>query len=92
MTEIQFLLDLLLNEKLNTTVKEKLLARIGEVEQRFTQVQTRAGSTNNFSPANFAPQAPIVTSPAVAEALASREKLLQGAGNVEAGRTSPRKF
>jgi hypothetical protein len=58
MTEIQFILDLVMNHKLPVAVKEKLLARIGEVEQRFSVqpilAPTRVVTSTINSPAPIA--------------------------------------
>lgn len=41
MTEIQFLIDLILNGKLSASAKEKCVARIGEVEASLTKMNPK---------------------------------------------------
>lgn len=63
MSELSFLLDLLLNEKLSKPVKEKITLRVAEVEKTFYQypksVQTGAPlavtPSGGFLPANLPP-------------------------------------
>lgn len=41
MTEIQWLVDIMLNNKLSEPVKQKFIARIGEVEAKLSPIPTR---------------------------------------------------
>jgi len=71
MTEIQFLLDLILTEKLSKSAKEKCLSRIGEVEQNLSRqpprppiIQAQAPSTQMLIERQTAPiQGPIIAAP-----------------------------
>lgn len=56
-TEIQFLIDILLEHKLPELVKSKFIARIGEVESRLTSFpdtipRSSNGRTSGFGPEN----------------------------------------
>lgn len=93
MTEIQFLLDIIMNHKLSADVKAKLLARIGEVEQRLTNAQPiRQQHVASSGP--IEPQAIVHNTAAVQAALANRQALMNNAANgvEEPGRKSARKF
>jgi hypothetical protein len=108
MTEIAFLLDLVLNHKMSKDAKERCIKRIAEVESRlqpqavahvFRGQVEQAASTRALMDAHGATtvgMAPISGAVTVAAqaALQSREQAIAAAasGKPEAGRTSPRKF
>lgn len=98
MTEIQWLVDMMLHEKLSASARTKFLARIGEVESKLSvapQPPKPFGmQTPGFSQAPQVPHDQIAQSPIAAQALAMREQAInQGlSGKAEPGRTSPRKF
>lgn len=102
MTELGFLLDLLLNEELPLNLKKTVAERIKEVEQGLTrapaprviaQVQTQAPSTQRILD-EMEQQAPgiLVASQAASQAMASRQDAINKATQIEPGRKSPRKF
>jgi len=108
MTELSFLLDLLLNEKLSVEVKTKITERIRDIESRMSVSpnfkpnivanSVQAPSTQKIldemamNPVPVEPQQP--SSVAAAQALASRQAaiMIAASGKPEPGRTSPRKF
>lgn len=101
MTEIQFLVDIILNHKLQPEVRDKFVARIGEVEATLTKPQRitsgavlsmQAPSTQKIL--EEMSQEPIINSPVAAQALQARQQAIAQAtsGTPEKGRTSPRKF
>lgn len=93
MTEIQFLLDIVLHCKNLKQVKDKCLARIGEVEAMLVKPPSTMPRPLLQSAHAAIPEA-IAQTPAAAAALESRNLAIQQAtsGKPEAGRTSPRKF
>jgi hypothetical protein len=91
MTELSFLLDLLLNHKLPKATQLAVKDRIGLLESNHNlpwNFTNRAGATNTIpsSPTTSTP------SPAAAQALAQRQQLMESAGTVQPGTKSPRKF
>lgn len=106
MTEIQFLVDILMNFKLPEPVKQKFIARIGEVEAllyKGTKTYLPIASQNPSLVQAPSTQklldeilqdgrATVIQSPVAAEALAHRQQVIAQAGKPEPGRTSPRKF
>ena len=104
MTELSFLINLLLNHKLQKQTKEAIKVRISEVEQNISIPS--APKTEQPKPALVAMQALstqqileknpdiIAQTPAAAQALKSREEAIQAAmsGKIEKGQTHPRKF
>lgn len=106
MSELSFLLDLLLNEKLSIKVKTKLTERIKEIESRMGQPpivhriipSAQAPSTQKIldeMAMNPQPvEAPQANTFATAQALQSRQQAIAiaASGKPEAGRSSPRKF
>ena len=48
MTEIQWLVDIMLNHKLPGPVKDKFIARIGEVESQLSILGSSNGRTSSF--------------------------------------------
>ena len=105
MSELSFLIELLLNHKLQKQTKEAIKVRINEVEQNLS-APTSPARTELPKPALVAMQAPstqqimekhpdvIAQTPAAAAALKSREEAIQAAmtGKIEKGQTSPRRF
>lgn len=104
MTELGFLLDLLLNEELPLTLKKTVAERIKEVEQKLMQptviiptsrpiTQAQAPSTQRILD-EMDQQAPgiLVASQAASQAMASRQEAISKATQIEPGRKSPRKF
>lgn len=107
MTQIQFLLDLILETKTLTEVRRKCKERIGEVESEMTQPQRQVRQIAPVlaqSPSTLAalerqageaiPQMPVAITGAAQAALAARQQAIAIAtsGVEEKGRTSPRKF
>jgi len=107
MTELSFLLELLLNHKLPKATKELVTERIKEVEAKLGSAPTpvqrapiRAASGQSPSTQKILEEmaaeaeAPVTQTPAVAQAMAHRAALIAQAtsGVEEKGRTSPRKF
>lgn len=100
MTEIAFLLDLVLNHKMSKDAKERCIKRIAEVEARLTPqpyarpaiVTAQAPSTQALLDAQAAALSNVAQTPAVAAALQSRAEAIANAGKVEPGKTGPRKF
>lgn len=101
MTEIKWLVDIILNHKLSPAVRDKFVARIGEVESRLNQPGTNVivRSTSSQVPStqkilDEIADEPIVNSQVAAQALAARQQAIAQAtsGAPEKGRTSPRKF
>jgi|SRR6185312_4381313 len=97
MTELSFLLDLLLNHKLGKATKDVIKARIDQISQGPTQIFIPASSgqqlqtiaaqqhpTYSIKPMDPAPVAPeqIAQTPAAQEALAQRAKILREAGSL----------
>ena len=83
MTEISYLIDLLLNHKLPKVTRENIRARI--------QLLEKGGATaprpNGPQASPGAPQAtpvPIAASPVAAQALADRQAMMNAAGNGQA--------
>lgn len=99
MTEIAFLLDLVLNHKMSKEAKEHCIKRIAEVEARLTPQYAARPAVRNIDAMVQAPSTQalmeahaVAQTPAVAAALQSRAEAIASAGKAEAGRTSPRKF
>ena len=107
MTELQFLIDLLLNHKLPAQTKKAVAARIGQVEASYGTVPPsgivhtpkQAPSTQRILDQMEAPELPPPTTAAAAQALQARADAIKKAVNSgpfqakpEPGRTSPRKF
>ncbi len=106
MTELSFLIDLLLNHKLSKEVKKLIADRVREIESApRTAAHIPAGVPPHLvgqSPSTIAnlmkdpPAAPAVvaTTPIAASAIASRQAAIaaQLSGKPEPGRTSPRKY
>jgi hypothetical protein len=107
-TELSFLLSLLLDQKLNKAVKQLIKDRIKDIETAAPRPQARSivqptgqsPSTQRIldEMAAEGKELPIPThiaqTPATAAALAARQQAIAQAvsGKQEAGRTSPRKF
>ncbi len=92
MTELTFLLDLLLNHKLPKPTQLAIKDRIGDIDS-----SRQAPALDRKPNATLLPQKPVEVvahTQAAAQALLARESLLANAGNEkpEPGRTSPRKF
>jgi hypothetical protein len=94
MSELSFLLELLLNHKVPQTTKKLIQERIREVESHIQAPALQRQPSVRPSPTAQEPQPVIANTAAAAEALAAREALIQQAtsGRAEPGRTSPRKF
>lgn len=100
MTELSFLIDLLMNHKLPKVTKELIAARIKEVEETYQapvaqQVRSSAPLRQRAVPAPAAePVAVVAQTPATAAAMAERQQLINDNINrkfdKEAG--APRKF
>jgi hypothetical protein len=90
MTELTFLLELLLNHKLPLNTKNAIKDRIGEIEQQRVQPMQPMRS---IAQEPMVPSAIAVTAEAV-KALADRQKLIESAMSEkpEPGRSGPRKF
>ena len=104
-SEIQWLINILLEQKLSPAIKALFLTRIADVEKSLrpqprqpvhlpppTNQNQSHGSTCHV-PAHMQDE-PITNSPVVQQALQARNQVIQQAmtGKPEAGRTSPRKF
>jgi hypothetical protein len=103
MTELGFLLELLLDDVCPKELKIKIKDRIKEVEQQLQPIKAQASRPKATDQApstqRILDEAPlqvehIAQTPAAAQALASRQAAIaQAMSNVpEKGRTSPRKF
>ncbi len=107
MTELTFLVELLLNHRLQKPTRDAVANRIKEVEAAIAQLPPQSLlRPNPIAPVSsrdvaarhpeLVPEAPAVIAhtPAASAALASRQQAIQAAmsGTVEKGRTSPRKF
>lgn len=97
MTELQFLLDLLLEHKLTVATKKIIKDRIKYVEDGIHKPSSIAATPQRFEQSNTSKVVPIETiaqTPAAAAALADRQKsiAIAASGTFEPGRTSPRKF
>jgi hypothetical protein len=104
-TELSFLISLLLNDELPKSLKQTVADRIKEVELKLVpSVQPRAPAGNQAASTqkildemamNPIPvEQPLPQTQAAAQALAHRQQLIAQAtsGVAEKGRTSPRKF
>lgn len=107
MSEIQWLVDILMQYKLPDPVKQKFISRIGEVEAALhkgpvpppirplvpMQVPSTQRLLEDMAQQTGAP-VEIAQTPAAAQALQQRQATIAVAisGKPEAGRTSPRKF
>lgn len=102
MTELQFLLDLLLNHKLTASTKKIVAQRIGDVEATFTFAprpiylpppSAQAPSTQKLLDQIAADAAPIEipppTTPAAAQALQARSAAINRAANSDPFRGKP---
>lgn len=80
MTELSFLIDLLLNEKLSKSAKEKVRERVSEVEKVFASATQFVRAPNPPPPPpsviNGAPQAPSTV------AAMQRQALVEGSAGV----------
>lgn len=103
MTEIQWLVDIMLHHKLPEAVKEKFISRIGEVEANYSKpvvrpipppMHAQTPSTQKILDEMAQDTIQVAQTPAVAAALQSRQEAIKQAasGKPEPGRTSPRKF
>ena len=106
MTELQFLIDLLLNHKLSAKTKQAVADRIGEVESKYAfqtprslQPAVQAPSMQKVLDEMEALNPPQPTTQAAAQALQARADVIRKAASAdpfrskpEPGRTSPRKF
>jgi hypothetical protein len=97
MTELSFLIDLLLNGRLQRTVQEKVKARISEVEANMSLPQ----AVKQFQRVQASLEAPIsiAQTPEAAKALADRQAAIQGSINQHpdevkypGGSKGPRKY
>ena len=89
MTELSFLLELLLNHKLPKATQLAIRDRIGSIQLEASLPAPRKPIIQGPEPV-----AQIAQSPAAAQALAQRQAAIQAAlsDKPEQGRTSPRKF
>jgi hypothetical protein len=101
MTELSFLLDLLLNDKLTKATKDKLTERIKYVEASSNQQQRPVAKSWKAVPASLEPPLSLDTiahTPEVAAAMANRQAVVNAAINQKPmvieknGSTGPRKF
>ena len=108
MTELSFLIDLLLNHKLPPATKKHVLERVKEVEANYQApkqtpprlqpgqqcASTQALLDRMTEPLTAPPLEAIVASPQAAQAINTRQQAIaaQISGKPEPGRTSPRKF
>lgn len=97
MTELSFLIDLLLNGRLQKAVQEKVKARIAEVEQNMSLPQAVKQYTR--VPASLEPPASIAQTPEAAKAMSDRREAVQAMVNAKpievstgSGTKGPRKF
>lgn len=99
MTELSFLIKLLLNDELPKTIKAEVAERIGEVEAELVHKPFankvgvpigNAGSSGYQGAASLEPPIPIT--PQASAALQARQEAMSKAGKIEPGRTSARKF
>lgn len=105
MTELTFLVELLLNHRLQKPTRDAVATRIKEVEEAIAHLPPQSPVRPNpiVSSRDVAARHPemapepvlaIAQTPAAAAALNSRAEAIQSAmsGKPEKGRTSPRKF
>lgn len=107
MTEIQWLCDILLNFKMSKEVKDRFIARIGEVEAKLAPKSPQPFGLPTQSPStqaaiarqiaedpNLSPPPGIAVTPQASQALQQRQQAISiaASGIIEKGRTSPRKF
>jgi len=96
MTELTFLLELILNHKLPLATKNLIKDRIGQIQAEQPQRTAPAVSSPIRLPTQTesVPVQAVAHTAAAAQALAERERLIQNALNPkpEPGRTGPRKF
>lgn len=97
-SEIQWLLHILLEQKLSPQVKKMFLARIGEVEKSLKPqprvlLNSNPGATSHI-PEHMIPLEDVGQTQAAQHAIAARQQTIAQAmsGKSEIGRTSPRKF
>jgi hypothetical protein len=101
MTELSFLIDLLLNGRLQKAVQEKVKARIAEVEQNMSLPQV-VRQYNRVQPSL---EPPVAITAEASKALADRKAMIQAAVNAKpmevdtgssssglSGTKGPRKF
>jgi hypothetical protein len=79
MTEISYLINLLLNHKLPKVTRENIRARIQLLETTLSYPAPREPRPHPSAPSTAAPSLPMT--PAAAQALADRQAALAGAGN-----------
>lgn len=101
MTEIQWLVDVMLNHKLSESVKQKFIARIGEVEANLIP-RSSNGRTVGFGPTNGGsiPSLGTTQAPSTIAALERQEqpippvaqRIVGGEVNTGNGTKGPRKF
>lgn len=93
MTELTFLLEILLNHKLQKPTKDLILNRIKEIESSHVATPTQRPRIVDTTPMTIKEIDPATQNATVAKALLDRQKLIADpAANTEPGRTSPRKF
>lgn len=86
MTELSFLLELLLNHKLPKATQLAIKDRIGSLDdKRPTAPVARVEPLRQQ-------EIQAVASPQAAQALAQRQQLMDQAGTIQPGAKSPRKF
>lgn len=82
MTELSFLIDLLMNHKLPRVTKELIATRIKEVETMMVSKPTYTVAPGNPLRLNTAPMeqavGQIAQTPATQAALAARQKIMEG--------------
>lgn len=96
MTELSFLIQLILDEELPAKHKKICAERIKEIESNFSnqpQLNPQSYPPNPPSYPQVRVQEPVVpSSAAAAQALQARAEAISKAGKIEPGRTSARKF
>lgn len=103
MTELDFLLELFLDDELPKTTRKRIADRIKDVQQTIqatpqrAQRPVQAPSTqrildNVANSVDSVDMEALVASPAAAQALQRRNEAIASAGKDTSGRTSARKF
>lgn len=99
MTELSFLIDLLLNGRLQKSVQEKVKQRISEVEQNMSLPQALKQFNRNASSPTPAEVSVVAHTMETSKALAQRNEAIQAAVNQKPievstgnGTKGPRKF
>lgn len=94
MTELSFLLELLLNHELQKITKEAITERIKVIEQNYTPTTHRPTVASPMPTSGMPPVPPqaIAQTPEAAKAIADLQNMRSEALNGSPGRTAPRKL